>query len=373
MNEIIMVLVITVTFFLAVFFYLKTKQLINLSEDISRKYGSLSEYNKELKNRIEYIMNSFSSPALIIDRNGIISFANPEMKKLTGSSEMEKHNYLEFFKEPEFINAVQTVHKDSRPIEKEFSLNGHNFLAFFYPLGEEGDIFVSCRDITSEKELTRIKQELVTNMSHELKTPLTAIKGYVETLQEEIPPELKDYLAIIKKHTDRLINIVNDILSLSEIEETKKIELVPINIKEVVEEAVKMFTGKITDKNLSLKIDMDDDLVISGDKFRIEEMFINLIDNAVRYTDKGGIVIKGFKEKNNVVISIKDTGIGIPERSIPRIFERFYVVDRSRSKETGGTGLGLSIVKHIVMLHKGNIDVKSHIGIGTEVLITLPL
>ncbi|MCM8829530.1 MAG: ATP-binding protein [Candidatus Omnitrophica bacterium] len=373
MNEIIVVFIITVAVFLAVLFYLKTKKLINLSEDLSRKYDSLSEYNKELTNKIECIINSFSSPALIIDRAGIISLANAEIKKLTGSSEMEKHNYLEFFKETEFINAVQTVHKDSRPIEKEFSLSGHTFLGFFYPIGEEGDIFVSCRDITSEKELARIKQELVTNISHELKTPLTAVKGYVETLQEEIPPELKDYLVIIKKHTDRLINILNDILSLAEMEETQKIELVPINIKEVVEETIKMFTGKIRDKNLSLKIDIDDGLVISGDRLRIEEMFINLIDNAVRYTDKGGITIKGLREKDRVIISIKDTGIGIPERSIPRIFERFYVVDRSRSKETGGTGLGLSIVKHIIMLHKGTIDVKSHIGTGTEVLITLPL
>ncbi|MBN1445267.1 MAG: PAS domain-containing protein [Candidatus Omnitrophica bacterium] len=374
MSQIILLLLLTAAVLIAISFHLRVRRLIRSSENLSIRYTSLSETGEALKIRMEQIMNSFPSPVLLIDRDGIISFANAEAKKLAGAGEIEGNNYLKFFKEPDFINSVQEVHKNALPFEREVSLSGRTFLTRFCPLGEEGDVLISGRDVTAEKELERIKQELVTNMSHELKTPLTAIKGYVETLYDEIPTEPQRHLDIIRKHTDRLINIVNDILSLSGLEEIKKIEIRLVDIKEIVDGVLKMFAGKIKDKNLTLEVAMDEEnRYVRGDRFKIEEMFINLVDNALRYTDKGSIAIKSHRKDSSLIISIKDTGIGIPERDLPRIFERFYVVDKSRSKETGGTGLGLSIVKHIVMLHKGEIDIKSSLSAGTEVLLTLPL
>jgi two-component system, OmpR family, phosphate regulon sensor histidine kinase PhoR len=372
--NIILLIAVAVSVLLVIFFYLRVKRLKNLLDKLSMQDVALSKAIEEIKKKTEGIMDSFSSPVLIIDKAGLISFANKETKKLLGTQNIEGNNYIKFFREAEFIDAIKGVHKDRLIVEKEIFLNSQTFLSSFSPSGSSGDIFVSLRDITGEKELERIKRELVTNMSHELKTPLTAIKGYVETLYEEMPDGQKTYIDIIRKHTDRLINIVNDILSLSELEEAKNIEFERIDIKEVLTDVLKMFDGKIRSKNLTVRTDIDEEnRHIAGDRFKLEQLFINLIDNAVRYTDKGSISIRSFRNGDLLATSIKDTGIGIPGKSLPRLFERFYVVDRSRSRETGGTGLGLSIVKHIAMLHKGTIDIKSSSGSGTEVIISLPL
>jgi two-component system, OmpR family, phosphate regulon sensor histidine kinase PhoR len=372
--NIILLIAVAVSVLLVIFFYLRVKRLKNLLDKLSMQDVALSKAIEEIKKKTEGIMDSFSSPVLIIDKAGLISFANKETKKLLGTQNIEGNNYIKFFREAEFIDAIKGIHKDSIIVEKEIFLNSQTFLSSFSPSGSSGDVFVSLRDITGEKELERIKRELVTNMSHELKTPLTAIKGYVETLYEEMPDGQKTYIDIIRKHTDRLINIVNDILSLSELEEAKNIEFERIDIKEVLTDVLKMFDGKIRSKNLTVRTDIDEEnRHIAGDRFKLEQLFINLIDNAVRYTDKGSISIRSFRNGDLLATSIKDTGIGIPGKSLPRLFERFYVVDRSRSRETGGTGLGLSIVKHIAMLHKGTIDIKSSSGSGTEVIISLPL
>jgi len=372
--NIILLIAVAVSVLLVIFFYLRVKRLKNLLDKLSMQDVALSKAIEEIKKKTEGIMDSFSSPVLIIDKAGLISFANKETKKLLGTQNIEGNNYIKVFREAEFIDAIKGIHKDSIIVEKEIFLNSQTFLSSFSPSGSSGDIFVSLRDITGEKELERIKRELVTNMSHELKTPLTAIKGYVETLYEEMPDGQKTYIDIIRKHTDRLINIVNDILSLSELEEAKNIEFERIDIKEVLTDVLKMFDGKIRSKNLTVRTDIDEEnRHIAGDRFKLEQLFINLIDNAVRYTDKGSISIRSFRNGDLLATSIKDTGIGIPGKSLPRLFERFYVVDRSRSRETGGTGLGLSIVKHIAMLHKGTIDIKSSSGSGTEVIISLPL
>ncbi len=372
--NIILLIAVAVSVLLVIFFYLRVKRLKNLLDKLSMQDVALSKAIEEIKKKTEGIMDSFSSPVLIIDKAGLVSFANKETKKLLGTQNIEGNNYIKFFREAEFIDAIKGVHKDRLIVEKEIFLNSQTFLSSFSPSGSSGDIFVSLRDITGEKELERIKRELVTNMSHELKTPLTAIKGYVETLYEEMPDGQKTYIDIIRKHTDRLINIVNDILSLSELEEAKNIEFERIDIKEVLTDVLKMFDGKIRSKNLTVRTDIDEEnRHIAGDRFKLEQLFINLIDNAVRYTDKGSISIRSFRNGDLLATSIKDTGIGIPGKSLPRLFERFYVVDRSRSRETGGTGLGLSIVKHIAMLHKGTIDIKSSSGSGTEVIISLPL
>jgi len=358
----------------AAFFYVRIKRLGKLSDKLSVQNAALSKHGEEIKEKLETVMGSLTSPAVLLDGNGTVSFANLAAKELTGSPEMEGHNYLEFFKEADFIETVISVHKNLRPEEKEIHFGGRILLASFSPTGKTGDLFISCKDFTAEKELEKIKKDIVTNMSHELKTPLTAIKGYAETLAEEISGEQKKYLDIIGKHTDRLISIVNDILSLSELEETGKSEFKIVDIKEVMSEILKMFDGKIRDKGLSVTMEIDEkNRHFEGDRLKIEELFINLIDNAVRYTDNGGITVKTFRNNSCLVISIKDTGIGIPEKNLPRIFERFYVVDKSRSKETGGTGLGLSIVKHIVILHNGAIDIKSSAGAGTEVILSFPL
>ena len=213
----------------------------------------------------------------------------------------------------------------------------------------------------------------IVNVSHELRTHLTAIKGYVETLEEETKGEARHYLKIIKKHTERLINIVQDLLLLSELEEKGLTQIKEkVNLEETAKNVFKIFEQKAKEKGLELNLICEGTLVVKGDPFKLEQMFINLIDNAIKYTEEGEVSVSLKETNKEVIVKVKDTGLGIPKEHLDRIFERFYVVDKSRSRKFGGTGLGLSIVKHIVLLHNGKIEVKSALREGTEFIITFP-
>jgi two-component system phosphate regulon sensor histidine kinase PhoR len=229
-------------------------------------------------------------------------------------------------------------------------------------------------DITHIKKLGQVKKDFVTNVSHELRTPLTAIKGYVETLETEIGPEQKGYVDIIKRNIERLINIVTDLLTLSQVEEKSvALEIEEVDVRTLAEYAFKIFEPRAREKNLSMELRAEPHLPrLKGDPFRLEQLLINLIDNAVKYTERGTITISLRPQNNNVIFEVQDTGTGISQEHLDRIFERFYVVDKSRSRKMGGTGLGLSIVKHIVQLHNGQIQVESSPGKGTKFTVILP-
>lgn len=369
----------TISFFLSVislvaivYLYIRLKHLAYLHKKSLTLYDDLKEVNKNLQKDINTIITSLPAPAMIINTNGIIISANEEAKKITENNQLEYHSYIVSFKQPEFIEAIQQIQKNKKGIVKEIGLKNRLYLVSFIPLINNEVIFIFFKDITDKKEIEKVKKELISNMSHELKTPLTVIQGYIDTLYDEVnSPVAKQHLDTVKKHTERLTNIVNDLLKLSELEEVK-IEFQKFDIKDIIESVSKIFEKKVSQKGLTLKLDIEN-VYIEGDPIKIEELLINLLDNAIRYTEKGEINIKTKKEDNYLIISIRDTGIGIPEHCLPRIFERFYVVDKSRSRETGGTGLGLAIVKHIVMLHNGTIDVKSSLGTGTEFIISLPV
>ncbi len=259
------------------------------------------------------------------------------------------------------------------------------YLANVIPLkSAEKKVIVVMFDITEFKRLENIKADFIANVSHELRTPLTAIKGYTETLEEEAfenPQEQKHFLKIIKRHADRLINIVSDLLVLSEVEgrdvlsdQNETGDLEDVNIDEVIRSSLEALKSKAIEKGLKVSFKQSPrDNIITASRFLLEQMFINLIDNAVKYTpDHGEIGIEIIDQGKDLVIEIYDTGIGIPKDSLTRIFERFYRVDKTRSRKMGGTGLGLSIVKHIVIVHGGKIDVKSEEGKGSTFCISLP-
>lgn len=237
------------------------------------------------------------------------------------------------------------------------------------------EMIILLSDITGITNLEKIKKDFIVNVSHELKTPLTAIKGFVETLDEEENIKNKDYIDIIKRHTDRLIFIVQDLLHLSSLEEGGGgAEIEKVDLEHLIEKIIRMFDEKVKGKSIKLNFRLINKVPqLSGDIFKLEQMFINLIDNAIKYTDKGNIYISLDKDNESIIIVIQDEGIGISDEHLSRIFERFYVVDKSRSRKLGGTGLGLSIVKHIVMLHRGTVDVDSVQGKGTKFTIKLPV
>lgn len=232
--------------------------------------------------------------------------------------------------------------------------------------------------IENLKKLDQIRTDFVANVSHELKTPLTSIKGFIETLEDgaiDDKENARRFLSIIKKHAERLSNIINDLLSLTEIEKGKdRIQIGKFDMKGLTDEVVWSFGHALSVKKQKLNVDYNGrDFDIKGDKDKIEQVLVNLIDNAIKYTGQNGeIKVSLFEEKDNIMISVEDNGIGIPKDHLERLFERFYRVDKARSRELGGTGLGLAIVKHIIMLHNGHIDVDSEVGKGTKVTVILP-
>ncbi|HQP91198.1 MAG TPA: ATP-binding protein [Candidatus Omnitrophota bacterium] len=291
----------------------------------------------------------------------IEAIANNDMAELI-SEVMEKG---------EFISKELVL---SWPMQKIFRINA----SAIYEKEDIAGCLLIIHDITEARKAEVMRKDFVANVSHELKTPLTSIKGFVETLLEgalEDKENAKNFLGIIKDHADRLDNLVNDLLSLSYLE-SKQAVLVKqkIGLKKLVEETLSGFSVRLKEKSLKIKEGVGPDLIINADRDKIGQVLTNLIDNAIKFNVSGGTVeISADNIENGTRVVVSDTGIGIPQKDIPRIFERFYRVDRARSRQMGGTGLGLSIVRHIVELHGGRVGVESSEGSGSRFFFVLPV
>ena len=328
------------------------------------------------KEQLNSIISSIQEGLLVFDKNGRIILSNDSFKKIINESDIEDKYYWEAVRVPQFSDLIKKVTEEERNyVAEELLLQDKFFICSVTFLESREETVVILYDITEMKNVEKIKKDFVVNVSHELRTPLTAIKGFVETLEESVEAENRNYVEIIKRNTDRLINIVKDLLVLSELEEkVTTLKLEEVHLAEMIERILKIFEPGMKEKGLRLELQIEDPVPrIMADAFKLEQALINLIDNAVKYTEQGTIAISLKHMDNLVIIDITDTGIGIPEEHIPRIFERFYVVDKSRSKRLGGTGLGLSIVKHIVLLHNGTLQVKSPPTQGTTFSISLPI
>ncbi len=240
-------------------------------------------------------------------------------------------------------------------------------------------VLIIIQDITEIRKLERMRKDFVANVSHELKTPLTSIKGFIETLKGGAVDnkQIRDkFLDIIDIEANRLTSLIQDLLLLSEIENRNNVaNKEKININKSIEQTIQFLGELARQKDIEIIDKVNNNLPsLYGSSGWFKQMIINLIDNAIKYTpNKGKITVKGYHFGNNLVIKIKDTGIGIKKEHKARLFERFYRVDKARSRQVGGTGLGLAIVKHIVLSFKGTIDVKSEVDRGTEFIITLPI
>lgn len=232
------------------------------------------------------------------------------------------------------------------------------------------------RDVTSLRHLEQMRQEFVSNVSHELRTPLTSIKGFVETLLNghlDDQQLLERFLGIIASETDRMIILINDLLDLSRLESGKlKLNKTAVDMKKIFDDTVLLLQSKAQEKGITLQNNIYSPVYVEGDEKLLRQVALNLVDNGVKYTQDGGRVwIEAEQGLDNVEFIVADNGVGIPSEHIDRIFERFYRVDKGRSRQTGGTGLGLAIVKHIIDRHKGTIAVESKTGKGTKIRITL--
>ena len=343
-----------------------------MTEQISTLFTQLSYQKEELNS----IISSINEGLCVIDKNGAISISNESFRKTVRNDSVKGKLYWEVIRKTRFDELMKKVRNDQKSIVDEIEFNNQIFLCSATLCSNKEDIVATLYDITTIKNLEKTKKDFVSNVSHELRTPLTAIKGFVETLQDTNSDDKnKHYLNIISRHTDRVIRIVNDLLLLSKLEGAPgNLELEKVNLKNLIENILKIFEQSLKEKKLALKFNASNSLpIINADPFKLEQVFINLIDNAIKYTERGEIAISLNSYNETVTIEIQDTGICIPQEHLSRIFERFYVVDSSRSRKLGGTGLGLSIVKHIVLLHNGKIDVKNIPGVGTNFIVSLPV
>jgi two-component system phosphate regulon sensor histidine kinase PhoR len=239
-------------------------------------------------------------------------------------------------------------------------------------------VLLVIRDATRSRKLELMRTEFVANVTHELRTPLTSIRGFAETLLEgalEDPETARHFVTIIKRESDQLGNLIEDLLDLSRIESGKwKMHKEPVRLRTLATETVGRLASKANDLGVDLRIEIPEALPpVPGDPARLAQVLLNLVDNALKYTHAGGSVTVSTEDAGPFVsVRIADTGTGIPKADLPRIFERFYRVDKARSRATGGTGLGLSIVKHIVDAHGGTISVVSDVGQGAVFTFTLP-
>lgn len=332
---------------------------------------NIKSYDKE-KAEINTILSSIEEGVLVINSDGLITLYNQVFENIIKEIDIINKHYWEVVKNIEIVDFIKNILKTKEIQKKEIYIKNKNYLIKGFYLKTINEFVFTFFDTSSIKKIEEVKRDFVRDASHELKTPLTAIKGFVETLEEEV--EEKKYIEIIKRNVDRMINIINDLITLSKLEDKDVVlEISEFDFIEMINNVIKIFSNKIKERNLKIKIDTDNyNTKIKGDPYKLEQVFINLIDNAIKYTEEGGININYYLKEDNAVIEIIDTGIGIPEEHLDRIFERFYVVNKSRSKELGGTGLGLSIVKHIITLHNGKIEVESEVGKGSKFIITIP-
>lgn len=352
--------------------------------EVARSFNNMVVQQKQLfdelnanREELKAIISSMKEGLLVIKLDGKVSLFNESFEQMMGHACRQGEYYWEMFRVPSFEEYVQRVFKTEESFSQEIELDDKVYLVDFNRMPHLEKSVIIFRDITSFKQLDRMKKDFIVNLTHELKTPLTAIKGFVETLEEEEKIEHTNYLDIIKRHTNRMNQIVSDLLTLSELEEeNRETQFTSLYLEKIVMNILNIFREKIREKNLELKVDIQENLPqVQGELFKMEQMFINLLDNAVKYTDKGSISVwmKHEAGQNFIQVGVQNTGVPIPEKSLARIFERFYVVDKSRSRKLGGTGLGLSIVKHVVLLHQGEITVKSSIEEGTVFLVKLPI
>ncbi|MGB9641579.1 MAG: ATP-binding protein [Candidatus Ratteibacteria bacterium] len=339
----------------------------------ANEIASFTKKEKMISEELDKFTEFVNFPIGIIDLNGDIVLSNFFFNKILDISET-KGFWWEKIKNFDILAIIRQTGETKKIIEREIKIKDKTFLCKSTPIKENEQVLIVLIDISMIKDIQERKKDFVTAVSHELKTPVTAIKGYIETIEEDIEnSENKKFLNIIKHHSERLEKIVEDLITLAQLEnETPVVEFNKVNIVDIANHAISLFTKKAIEKGITIEMAHNNVPEIYGDEFRLEQMLINLIDNAIRFTEKGKIAISITYQKGAVIIEVSDTGIGIPPQHIPKIFERFYVVDKARSRQTGGTGLGLSIVKHIVLLHNGTIDVKSTPGKGTSFIIQLP-
>jgi len=386
-------------------------EIRNLSESMNRMSESLQANINEIteqKNELKLILSSMFEGVIAIDLDDKIITMNSAAKKIlntnipisssAGTNKVENailtyskiqndekytsRKFRETIRNSEIHKLVDEILENGHTINRQIEIKGlrtktlnlHAAVLRDYS-GSMVGVLLVVSDITQISQLENMRRNFAANVSHELKTPLTAIKGAVETLIDGAIQNKDDadkFLRIIYKHSERLNALISDIMSLSKIEQDT-IDLAPCNLRQILNTSLEICGEKAEQSEVTLTLECDEKLVVSGNEQMLEQVFVNLIDNAIKFSPENEIVsIAASRTVDIVSISVTDHGCGIPEEHIPRLFERFYRVDKGRSRRQGGTGLGLAIVKHIVNSHNGIVEVLSKPGKNTIFTVKLP-
>jgi two-component system phosphate regulon sensor histidine kinase PhoR len=335
---------------------------------------------------LDVILNSMHEGVLILNPADRIVLLNPSAGSILGMGEQEAlgRSYLEAIRHPGLVDLLAGVKRDARPAVGEIELPGTEERVFAVSAdalrSKEGTtlgLIVVLADITSVKKLVRMRSDFVANVTHELKTPLTAILGYVETLQDGAIDDAKNRKSFLQKIHDqssRLHELITDVLELSRIESGRYVEsLAPVDVVKVCRTAQDLLRAKAEARRVTIRCGLPDGLSVQGHEDGLLRVMVNLLDNAVKYSPEGGTVaVAASRSGDRIAVSVRDEGPGIPIESQSRVFERFYRVESSRSRQAGGTGLGLSIVKHLVERMRGGVRLESREGRGSLFTIELP-
>lgn len=370
----------------------KKFEIVNLAR-------SLDSIGKQLRSRIETTTNQTNQQAAVFSSmsEGVIALDGSkrilELNKAAANilkldrKTARGHNIVELVRIPEILDLIEDTlaFKMGGERDVEISEGDARFLQVrARPLLETNNtpkgIVLVLSDVTRLNELEGMRKNFVANVSHELRTPLTSIQGFAETL---LNPAVKDvdemrkFVAIIQKHATRLGQIIEDLLTLSRLdrdEEVQSIDKKVVDLQTRLTDAAEMCEVKAEARGVVIKVECPSELKVPMDPNLIEQAIVNLIDNAIRYSASGKMVtVKGMMKGDDCVVQVVDHGPGIPDKHLTRLFERFYRVDKARSRELGGTGLGLSIVKHIVLAHKGRVEVQSKVGEGSTFSLIWPV
>ena len=358
---------------------------------LSRAFNELSQTLEEMfqtihdrENKLNAILTSMEDAVLAVDTNYRLILANRRMAEMINEdvSSLMGKDLAEAIQSYQLVEVVSDTLSTGKAIDTEVRLEpaSPQVLAdTSSPLEDETGktigVVIVLRDVTELRRLESMRREFVANVSHELRTPLTSIKGFVETILNGKTNDaalVERFLTIVNGETDRMISLINDLLDLTRIESRRqKLVFEEVNIKEIFDDTITILSSKAEQKEITVENRLDD-LIALGDSKLLRQVSINLVDNAIKYNKQGGHVwVDAVVNDGIAQISVSDTGFGIPSEHLERVFERFYRVDKGRSRQMGGTGLGLSIVKHIIERHKGRIWAESEYEQGTKITFTL--
>jgi two-component system, OmpR family, phosphate regulon sensor histidine kinase PhoR len=349
------------------------KTFNNMAE---RLQGTLRD-SLEKQNKLEAILKSMDSGVIAVDRSHRIIIINPYAEKIFGvKKNIIGKNLMDYIRDFEFESVFRDNKDDYKeikilwPAERILRVKTTAIINESEPIGTVAVV----QDITDLKKLENIRSQFVANVSHELKTPLTSIKGFAETLryvEDEVNKE--KFLNIINDEAERLTRLINDILTLSDIETHREEKKENFEVNPIIEDVYNLMKHIADEKCINFHIEGNKVRALVGNRDKFKQMLINLVDNAIKYSEQNAKVTIGTcMDQYNCFIWVEDTGVGISKEHISRLFERFYRVDKARSRARGGTGLGLAIVKHIVMSFNGSIKVESQVGKGSKFIVSIP-